>query len=122
MNEKKYDLEDRLVKFAAEIVFLCKELPADMTVSYYGNQLLRSSGSAALNFGETQGCHTKRDNVNKLAITLKELKETRVNLSIMTKIDYGNLDKRQQLLDEVEQLIRIIATIIKKKQYNSEIT
>jgi len=52
MTEKKYDLEDRLVEFARNIVFFCKDLPSDRTGDYYGNQLLRSAGSAALNFGE----------------------------------------------------------------------
>ena len=116
MAEKKYDLEDRLVDFAADIVFLCKDLPADMTGNYYGNQLLRSAGSAALNFGEAQGSNTQKDNINKLALTLKELKESRVNLRILDKVKYGDSAKRHMLLDEVEQLIKIIATIIKNKQ------
>jgi len=29
MTEKKYDLEDRLVEFAGNIVFFCKDLPND---------------------------------------------------------------------------------------------
>ncbi len=48
-------------------------------------------------------------------ISLKELKESRVNLKILKKLSYGDLQKRAQLLDEVEQLIKIIATIIKNK-------
>jgi len=52
MSDKKYDLEDRLVRFAAEVALFCKDLPSDMTGKYYGNKLLRSGGSSALNFGE----------------------------------------------------------------------
>lgn len=69
--DKKYDLEDRLVDFAAKIVIFCKELPNDMTGIYYGNQLLRSAGSSALNFGEVQGAGTDRDFINKSNICLK---------------------------------------------------
>jgi four helix bundle protein len=69
-----------------------------------------------LNFGEAQGSNTKKDNINKLALTLKELNEFRVNLRILDKVNYGESSKRKQLLDEVEQLIKIIATIIKNKQ------
>ena len=116
MAEKKYDLEDRLVEFAANIVFLCKDLPSDMTGNYYGNQLLRSAGSAALNFGEAQGTNTVKDNIHKLSISLKELKESRVNLRILDKVSYGESSKRTHLLDEVEQLIKIVATIIKNKK------
>ena len=113
---KKFDLEDRLVDFAANIVLFCKDLPSDMTGQYYGNQLLRSAGSSALNFGEAQGTNTVKDYINKASISLKELKESRVNLKILTKVDYGNASKRVEILDELEQLIRIIATIIKNKK------
>ncbi len=52
---KTYDLEERLVNFAAEIALFCKTIPNDLTGQYYGNQLLRSGGGSALNFGEMQG-------------------------------------------------------------------
>lgn len=115
-EDKKYDLEDRLVNFAADIAIFCSELPKDFTGDYYGNQLLRSGGSSALNFGEAQGTNTVRDYIHKASIPLKELKESRVNLKILNKIGYGNTTKREYLLDEVEQLTKIIATIIKNKK------
>jgi len=114
--EKKYDLEDRLVEFAALIVFFGKDLPNDMTGQYYGNQLLRSAGSSALNFGESQGANTARDQINKLSLVLKELKESRINLKILLRVKYGNQERGTKLLDEAEQLVRIIATIIKNKK------
>jgi four helix bundle protein len=116
MLEKKYDLEDRLVDFAAQCALFCKALPNDLTGQYYGNQLLRSGGSSALNFGEAQGTNSDRDYINKASICLKELKESRVNLKVLNKIEYGSDEKRKELLDEVEQLIKIIATIIKNKK------
>ena len=58
---KKYDLEERLVEFASNTVVFCSELPSDMTGAYYGNQILRSSGSTALNFEEAQGTISSRD-------------------------------------------------------------
>ncbi len=116
MSAKKFDLENRLVAFAAKVVLFCQDLPSDITGQYYGNQLLRSGGSAALNFGEAQGTNTNRDYINKAGISLKELKESRVNLKILVKVNYGKAAKKLALLDEVEQLIRIIATIIKNKK------
>ncbi len=116
MADKKFDLENRLVDFAANVALFCKDLPSDMTGLYYGNQLLRSGGSAALNFGEAQGKNRNRDYISKAGISLKELKESRVNLKILSKVDYGNESNRTHLLDEAEQLIKIIATIIKNKK------
>ncbi|WP_291871238.1 four helix bundle protein [Maribacter sp.] len=116
MSEKKFDIEDRLVDMAAMVVLFTKGLPSDMTGQYYGNQLLRSAGSSALNFGEAQGTNTSKDYIHKASLSLKELKESRVNLRILNKVAYGNELDRAKLLDEIEQLIRIIATIIKNKK------
>lgn len=74
MIEKKFDLEDRLVHFPAYAALFCKDLPSDMTGLYYGNQLLRSTGSAALNFGEAQGTNSDRYYINKSSISLIRIK------------------------------------------------
>ena len=116
MKEQKFDLEDRLVSFAAEAAIFCENIPDNFAGVYYGNQLLRSGGSSALNFGEVQGTNSDKDFVHKATLSLKELKESRVNLKILKKLEYGNIKKREHLLDEVEQLIKIIATIIKNKK------
>lgn len=116
MTQKKFDLEERFVDLAASIATFCQGLSHDFTGQYYGNQLLRSAGGAALNFGEAQGANTDKDYVHRATISLRELKESRVNLKILNKIDYGNKEMRIGLLDEVEQLIKITATIIKNKK------
>jgi four helix bundle protein len=56
---------------------------------------------------------TDRDFKNKATISLKELKESRMNMKILS--NYGDDTMRTKLLNETEQLIKIIATIIKNK-------
>ena len=116
MTQKKFDLEERFVDLAASITSFCYDLSNDFSSQYYGNQLLRSVGSAALNFGGVQGTHKKKDYIHRATISLRELKESRVNLKILNEIGYGNKEMRISLLDEVEQLIKITATIIKNKK------
>ena len=115
MPNSKYDLQERLVDFAGDTAIFCKKMPNDFTGQYYGHQLLRSTGSSALNFGEMQGAQTDKNFKNKASISLKESKESRMNLKILSKIQYGDSEIRERLLDETEQLIKIIATIIKNK-------
>lgn len=115
---KKYDLEERLVNYAANIAFSVREFPNDFTGNYYAHQLIRSGGSSALNFGEAQGTQTTKDYISKAAIVLKELKESRVNLKIISKLNYGKETARNALLKETEELIKIIATIIMNKKKN----
>ncbi|WP_299536405.1 four helix bundle protein [Ulvibacterium sp.] len=116
MSVKKFDLENRLVEFAAHVALFCKKLPKDMVGQYYGNQLLRSGGSAALNFGEAQGTNSNKDYINKASISLKELKESRVSLKVLHKLGCADQSQIPILLDEAEQLIKIMATIIKNKK------
>ncbi|MEZ4809745.1 MAG: four helix bundle protein [Allomuricauda sp.] len=115
MVHKKFDLEERFVDFAANIALFCKDLPLDFTRQYYSNQLLRSAGSAALNFGEAQGTITNKDYRHKASLSLKELKESRVNLKILCKIKYGSDKTKVNLVVEIEQLIRIMSTIVRNK-------
>ena len=83
---------------------------------YYGNQLLRSSGSASLNFGEAQGTITSKDFINKMSLVVKELKESRNNLKILNYINEGDAVKRSWLTDEVEELIAIGSKMINNKR------
>ena len=84
--DKKFDLEDRMVESAADAALFCFDLPNDAVGVYYSNQLLRSGGSSALNFGEAEGTNSDRDYINKCTLPLKELKESRVNLKILKKM------------------------------------
>ena len=72
MQDKKFNIEDRLVEFAENIILFCHGLPTDLTGQYYANQLLLSAGSTALNFEEAQGTNTNKKYINKATITLKE--------------------------------------------------
>lgn len=108
-ENKKFDLESRFVDFAVSAAIFSKGLPHDVVGLYYGDQLLRSGGSAALNFGEAEGTVSKKDYVYKATLCLKELKESRVNLKVVNKMLYGDKPKRGQL-------IKIVATIIKNKR------
>jgi four helix bundle protein len=116
MPKPKYNLEERLVKFGGESLLFLNDIPKDTAGSNLGSQLTRSVTSSALNFGEYQGAESIKDGIHKLGIVLKELKESRVALKILAFINYGNVEERQHLLSESNELAAIIATIIKKKR------
>ena len=66
--EKIFNFEDRLVRFAGECIFFTRQLDKLFENEYYKNQLIRSSGSASLNFGEAQGTITDKDFVFKVSL------------------------------------------------------
>lgn len=108
MSSPIYDLEDRLIKFAGDTILFSNKLPNDKAGSHLKGQVIRSSSSTALNYGEYQGAESIKDEIHKLSIVLKELKETRTNFKILAYINYGAPEKRTNLLNECEELIKII--------------
>jgi len=116
MEERIFDLEDRLVRFAGEMVFYVKTLPSTDVGKHYANQVMRSSGSSALNYGEAQGTTTEKDFVHKMSLVLKELKESQVILKILEYVKIGDEEKRDKLLKESKELAAISAKMILNKK------
>ena len=113
MSENKYDLSERLEDFTAKIILLYVKKPLSYSGDYLAKQLIRSSCSSVLNYGEVLGAGTDKDKINKLRICLKEWRECHRNLNIQTKAKLFSEDSLVSLKDENDQLIRIIVTRIK---------
>jgi four helix bundle protein len=115
----KHDLQSRLISFTS----LCISVKRHMDISYEGDhlskQLIRSSSSAALNFGEARSAESKRDFIHKQGICLKEIRESHINLLI---VEQNKLCKNKALIeksiDEANQLVSIFVTSIKTSQSN----
>lgn len=114
--DKIYNFENRLVRFAGECILFVRKLEKTFELEYYKNQLIRSSGSSSLNYGEAQGTITEKDFIFKTALVVKELKESRNSLKILDYINAGDVDERKWLLNEVEELIAIASKMINNKR------
>jgi four helix bundle protein len=115
-NEKIFNFEDRLVRFAGECILFTRNLNKSYENEYYKNQLIRSSGSSSLNFGEAQGTITDKDFIFKVSLVVKELKESRNSLKILNYIQEGDDNQRILMLNETEELIAIASKMIINKQ------
>ncbi|MEI6210987.1 MAG: four helix bundle protein [bacterium] len=85
MKERPFDLEDRLIAFAVEVIRLAESLPRSPVGNHIRGQLIRSGTSAAPNYGEAQSAESPNDFIHKLKVVLKELRETRVWLLIIRR-------------------------------------
>src|SRR6185436_7517078 len=83
MEIKKYDLEDRLVRFACMCLDICDLLPNSKSGQNLEYQLSKSSTSCALVYGEAQAAESSADFIHKMKIVLKEIRESRINLRII---------------------------------------
>ncbi|MEM6721530.1 MAG: four helix bundle protein [Bacteroidota bacterium] len=113
MSDSKFNLTERLEDFAAEVILMYNEKPTSYAGDYLAKQLIRSSCAAALNYGEALGAGTRNDKINKLRICLKELRESLRNLNIQVKSKLKLESEVASLINENDQLIRIIVTRIK---------
>ena len=110
----KYDLEERLLEYAANIIRLVEELPGSRAGSHVAGQLLRSGTSPLSNHGEAQAAESANDFVHKMRLCLKELKESRRWLRLIAHVPMIEPASRtRRLLGETEELIRIFAASIK---------
>jgi len=75
-NERRFDLEDRLLEYAARILKLCEKLPQTQAGRHITGQLLRSGTAPLSHHGEAQAAESPEDFRHKLKIGLKELKES----------------------------------------------
>ena len=120
MKEKVYDLEDRLVEFSVRIADIVDNLPNTRLGNHIAGQLTRCGTAPALNYGEAQGAESRDDFIHKLKVVLKELKETRICLKIITR---KQLIKDNNLLSEItkedEELIAIIFRSIQTAKNNN---
>jgi len=115
----RQDIELRLVDFAASGIKLAGIIKKDPLYKGLADQIIRSSTSSALNYGEAQNAQSKRDFIHKSSIVLKELRETHINLQILEKAEnFCQLGLLVNLLKENNELLAIFTTSIKTAKKN----
>lgn len=113
----KFDLEDRLLEFAARILRLVDHLPKSAPGKHIAAQLLRSGTSPLPNHGEAQAAESAKDFVHKMSICLKELRETDRWLKLVMRVPLIRPpSKVAHLLSETDELIRIFVASIRTAQ------
>ena len=112
-------LEQRLIQFSVQIIELCRILNNEYVSQHLSNQIIRSSTSSALNFGEAQAAESRRDFIHKSSIVLKELRETHICLKIIQQSKLLKSDANiLPLLNEANELVAIFQkTIITSKSF-----
>jgi four helix bundle protein len=119
MNARKYDLEDRLLRFALQVMRIVEQLPNTRMGNHVAGQLLRAGTSPSPNHAEAQSAESRKDFVHKLRIALKELRETQRWLRLIQNAQL--MDDSAQLnstLRENDELIRIFVASIRTAEKN----
>ncbi len=116
-TQHEYDLEDRTLEFAKRIRAFVKKLSITIANIEDSKQLIRSSGSVGANYIEANEALSKKDFYHRIKISRKESKESRYWLRLVYISEEQNeLDnERNNLIQEVTELMKIFGSIITKK-------
>lgn len=113
---KENVVADKAFDFALNVIELYKKLKSENEF-ILSKQLLRSSTSVGANIEEATAAQTKKDFITKMSIASKEARESRYWLRLIkeSKLTDYQFDV---LIDESEQLIKILTAIVKTSQTN----
>ena len=113
-EDKTYDLEERLIDFAVDIIRMAESLPKSKVANHIAGQLIRCGTSPAPNYGEAQSAESRADFIHKMKVCLKEFRETRVWLLIVVRAKLiKTVSKLDALIQESNELISIFVTSIR---------
>jgi len=107
--ERSMALEERLAAFAARCLNMLEALPrGGVGVANFRDQLARSATGVAANYAEACAPESRRDFASKMAKALKEAKESRTWLFIISRRGFFAETRMKPLLDEANAIIRIL--------------
>lgn len=113
MINSKYNLEERLARFAENVIDLMKKLPHDAVNNRMISQEIAAAGSAGANYSEANEAESKKDFTHKAGIVKKELKESQHWLRLIARANPDFQKDARDLWQENHELLLIFSKIIK---------
>jgi four helix bundle protein len=110
---KPYDLRERLLEFACDIVRVVQYLHTQGPIAkLLSEQVLKSGTSAGANYEEADDASSPRDAAGKQRIALRELKETRFRLRVIRRSGFLQA-AHDAVIAENAELVKIVAKILR---------
>jgi four helix bundle protein len=115
------DLGERGYRFALRIIELVSALPNSVVGRTLGGQLIRSGPSVGANIEEAKGALTRKDFIHSMNIAKKEARESKYWIRLITDAKLIKQERVKLLLQENEELIKILTSIVKSSQKHGNI-
>lgn len=110
---KKNVVLEKSFDFAVRIVNLKKFLATEKKEYVLSKQVLRSGTAIGALVREAQHAESTADFIHKLSIALKEANETEYWLLLLHKTEYLPDNQFQSLQKDIDELLRLLISIIK---------
>ena len=117
VHMKENLVQEKSYSFALKIIDLYRKLSKQKEF-VISNQILKSGTSIGANVEEATAGLSKRDFIAKMAISSKEARETNYWLRLLRDSKLCPSVDLSELLDESEQLVKMLTAIIKTSQKN----
>ena len=114
LNYKPFDLEERTYEYTKDIITFVNTCPKTTVNSEFTKQLVRASGSVGANYIEAREALSKKDFIMRVKICRKEVKESAYWLRLIELRNDDIEKKRQALINESTELLKIFASIIRE--------
>ncbi|MEI6507353.1 MAG: four helix bundle protein [Bacteroidota bacterium] len=118
METKHNPVAEKSYKFALSIIKLYKFLISEKKEFVLSKQLLRSGTSIGALIKEAEHAQSKPDFLNKMNIALKEANESSYWLMLLKDSEYILENEFETIKQECEELIRLLASIVKSTKIN----
>jgi four helix bundle protein len=113
-NSKRYDLEERTLRFAQGVMDFVRILPRTLVNGEVTKQIIRSSSSVGANYIEANEALSRKDFAMRIKICRKEAKESCYWLKLV-EVNGEDLEKRRQTqITEATELMKIFGAILEK--------
>lgn len=113
---KESIVQQKSFQFSLKIISLYKELIKENEY-IVSKQLLRSGTSIGANIEEALAGQSKREFTAKMSISSKEARESKYWLRLLKQSELTSIDVDSLILD-IDELIRILTSIVKTSQQN----
>jgi four helix bundle protein len=113
-------LADRLLDFSARVEKVVDSLPRKRLANHIASQLVRCGTAPGSHYEEGCGAESRSDFVHKLGLSLKELRESAYWLRLIAKASLLPERRLATLLDECDQLSKIIGKSIVTAKENAQ--
>jgi four helix bundle protein len=114
----KPGIQERSFAFAVRILKLTQALPHDSAAQIIARQIARCGTGIGSNVEEAQGAQTRKEIARKMNIARGEALESRYWLRLIAEVGIMPRERLDSLIQESDEIVRILVTIVKKTRQN----
>ncbi len=117
--ERHKQFDERYLMFGVAALRLIEFLPKNKIGSHVGDQLFRSATSPGAHLQEARAAESRADFIHKMTMALKEIREAKYWLELVSRLVMVPTDLSLPLLKEADELVAILTKSVVTAKSNT---